>query len=37
VTTTSLVRAELARLTATPLARLAFIALMIVPLLYGGA
>jgi putative membrane protein len=37
VTTTSLVRAELARLTATPLARLAFIALMIVPRLYGGA
>ncbi|MGN7223919.1 YhgE/Pip family protein [Curtobacterium flaccumfaciens] len=37
MTTTSLVRAELARLTATPLARLAFIALMIVPLLYGGA
>jgi len=37
VTTTSLVRAELARLTATPLARLAFIALMVVPLLYGGA
>jgi putative membrane protein len=37
VTTTSLVRSELARLTATPLARLAFIALMIVPLLYGGA
>ncbi|MEK6310598.1 MAG: YhgE/Pip domain-containing protein, partial [Curtobacterium sp.] len=37
MTTTSLVRAELARLTATPLARLAFIALMCVPLLYGGA
>ncbi|MGU3410334.1 YhgE/Pip family protein [Microbacterium sp. M1A1_1b] len=37
MTTTSLVRAELARLTATPLARLAFLALMIVPLLYGGA
>lgn len=37
MTTTSLVRAELARLTATPLARLAFIALMVVPLLYGGA
>jgi putative membrane protein len=37
VTTTALVRAELARLTATPLARLAFIALMVVPLLYGGA
>jgi len=37
VTTTSLVRAELARLTATPLARLAFVALMVVPLLYGGA
>ncbi|ROP74772.1 YhgE/Pip domain-containing protein [Curtobacterium sp. PhB115] len=37
MTTTSLVRSELARLTATPLARLAFIALMIVPLLYGGA
>ncbi|KQS09191.1 hypothetical protein ASG04_09965 [Curtobacterium sp. Leaf183] len=37
MTTISLVRAELARLTATPLARLAFIALMVVPLLYGGA
>ncbi|MDM7885701.1 YhgE/Pip domain-containing protein [Curtobacterium sp. RHCKG23] len=37
MTVPSLVRAELARLTATPLARLAFIALMIVPLLYGGA
>ncbi|MFJ3380036.1 YhgE/Pip family protein [Curtobacterium sp. NPDC090217] len=37
MTTTSLIRAELARLTATPLARLAFIALMVVPLLYGGA
>jgi putative membrane protein len=37
VTTTALVRAELGRLTATPLARLAFIALMVVPLLYGGA
>ena len=37
MTTPSLVRAELARLTATPLARLAFIALMFVPLLYGGA
>ena len=37
MTIPSLVRAELARLTATPLARLAFIALMIVPLLYGGA
>jgi len=36
VTTPALVRAELGRLTATPLARLAFIALMIVPLLYGG-
>ncbi len=33
----SLIRAELARLTATPLARLAFVALMVVPLLYGGA
>ncbi|WP_288468794.1 YhgE/Pip domain-containing protein [uncultured Curtobacterium sp.] len=37
MTIPSLIRAELARLTATPLARLAFIALMIVPLLYGGA
>jgi len=37
VTIPSLIRAELARLTATPLARLAFIALMVVPLLYGGA
>ncbi len=37
MTIPSLVRAELARLTATPLARLAFIALMVVPLLYGGA
>ncbi|PZF67082.1 YhgE/Pip domain-containing protein [Curtobacterium sp. MCPF17_047] len=37
MTIPSLVRAELARLTATPLARLAFIALMCVPLLYGGA
>jgi putative membrane protein len=37
VTTPALVRAELGRLTATPLARLAFIALMVVPLLYGGA
>jgi putative membrane protein len=37
VTIPSLVRSELARLTATPLARLAFIALMCVPLLYGGA
>ncbi|WP_144762184.1 YhgE/Pip domain-containing protein [Curtobacterium sp. 9128] len=37
MTITSLIRAELARLTATPLARLAFIALMVVPLLYGGA
>ncbi|MFZ7086680.1 YhgE/Pip family protein [Curtobacterium sp. RRHDQ10] len=36
MTTPALVRAELGRLTATPLARLAFIALMIVPLLYGG-
>ncbi|MGO3885064.1 MAG: YhgE/Pip family protein [Mycetocola sp.] len=32
----SLVRAEFARLWATPMSRLAFIALMIVPLLYGG-
>jgi putative membrane protein len=37
VTIPALVRSELARLTATPLARLAFIALMCVPLLYGGA
>ena len=37
MTIPSLVRSELARLTATPLARLAFIALMCVPLLYGGA
>lgn len=37
MTIPALVRAELARLTATPLARLAFIALMCVPLLYGGA
>ena len=37
MTTPALVRAELGRLTATPLARLAFIALMVVPLLYGGA
>lgn len=37
MTIPSLIRAELARLTATPLARLAFIALMVVPLLYGGA
>ncbi|PZE78314.1 YhgE/Pip domain-containing protein [Curtobacterium sp. MCBD17_019] len=36
MTTPALVRAELGRLTATPLARVAFIALMIVPLLYGG-
>ncbi|MFL0361151.1 YhgE/Pip family protein [Curtobacterium flaccumfaciens] len=35
--TTALIRSEFARLTATPLARLAFIALMVVPLLYGGA
>ncbi|MGO2660225.1 YhgE/Pip domain-containing protein [Mycetocola reblochoni] len=32
----SLVRAEFARLWATPMSRLAFLALMIVPLLYGG-
>lgn len=32
----SLVRAEFARLWATPMARLAFLALMTVPLLYGG-
>lgn len=32
----ALVRSELKRLTATPLARLAFVALMTVPLLYGG-
>ncbi|RPE78211.1 MULTISPECIES: YhgE/Pip domain-containing protein [unclassified Frondihabitans] len=32
----ALVRSELRRLTASPLARLAFIALMCVPLLYGG-
>ncbi|KTR51836.1 YhgE/Pip domain-containing protein [Curtobacterium oceanosedimentum] len=37
MTIPSLIRAELARLTATPLARLAFVALMVVPLLYGGA
>ncbi|WP_239451912.1 YhgE/Pip domain-containing protein [Frondihabitans sp. PAMC 28766] len=34
--TLALLRTELRRLTATPLARLAFIALMTVPLLYGG-
>lgn len=33
----ALVRSELQRLTASSLARLAFVALMIVPLLYGGA
>jgi putative membrane protein len=36
VKTLTLLRTELKRLTATPLARLAFVALMTVPLLYGG-
>ncbi|MDP4331994.1 YhgE/Pip domain-containing protein [Curtobacterium sp. A7_M15] len=37
MTLLALIRTELARLTATPMARLAFVALMIVPLMYGGA
>jgi putative membrane protein len=36
MTTPALIRAELARLVATPLARLAFVALMLVPVLYAG-
>ncbi len=36
MTVFALIRAELARLVATPLARLAFVALMLVPVLYGG-
>jgi putative membrane protein len=36
MTTPALVRSELARLVATPLARLAFVALMLVPILYAG-
>jgi len=36
MTVPALIRAELARLVATPLARLALVALMLVPVLYGG-
>src|SRR6187402_500379 len=36
MTVPALVRSELARLVATPLARLALVALMLVPVLYGG-
>lgn len=36
MTVSALIRAELARLVATPLARLALVALMLVPVLYGG-
>ena len=36
MTVPALIRAELARLVATPLARLAFVALMLVPVLYSG-
>ncbi len=36
MTTPALIRSELARLVATPLARLAFVALMLVPILYAG-
>ncbi|MGN6326622.1 YhgE/Pip family protein [Pseudolysinimonas sp.] len=36
MTVLTLVRSELARLVATPLARLALVALMLVPVLYGG-
>ena len=36
MTVLALVRSELARLVATPLARLALVALMLVPVLYGG-
>ena len=36
MTVVTLVRSELARLVSTPLARLAFVALMLVPVLYGG-
>lgn len=36
MTVPALIRSELARLVATPLARLALVALMLVPVLYGG-
>jgi len=36
MTVLTLIRSELARLVATPLARLALVALMLVPVLYGG-
>lgn len=36
MTVIALIRSELARLVATPLARLALVALMLVPVLYGG-
>ena len=36
MTVPTLIRSELARLVATPLARLALVALMLVPVLYGG-